>query len=135
MTKVRRLCATAVVVLLMAPMTGCTAADDFFAAVFLSLACATGGFGPDPCLGYRLSIAAGRYRVARDNCGKDLAGCASSLCPLRTQLLELAAEQCTNLQEQAQHAAVPHGLQPQSQCNVGSDQDTVAEAQAVGGCP
>jgi hypothetical protein len=133
MRKVRRLCATAVVVLLMAPMTGCTA-DDFFGAAFLSLGCATSGFGPDPCIAYRLSIAAGRYRTALENCIKDLSACASSICPLRSQLLELAAEQCTNLQEQAQHATVPSGS-PQSQCNVGSDQDTVDNARALGGCP
>jgi RHS repeat-associated protein len=132
MRKVRRLCATAVVTLLMAPMTGCSA-DDFFAAIFLSLACAADAFGPDPCGEIRLSNAVSQYWGARNNCHNDGSAACASICPLRSQLLEAAAEQCSNLQEQAQHAVVPSGPR---QCNLGLDaQGALADASAIAGCP
>jgi hypothetical protein len=133
MRKMRRLWATALVALLLLPMTGCSASDFFF-VLFLSLECAADAANVDACTSYRLSIAADRFVRVYNHCvDPTLPGCAE-LCPLAAQLVELGAEVCSNQQEHPQQAAAPGGSQS-SMCQLGSDTAGLVKTAASLGCP
>jgi hypothetical protein len=132
--RLRRVCATAIVVMMTAPTTGCSA-SDFLGVLFLSLGCAFGAVGTDGCIDVRLAHAAALYQDAYNSCNVFHESCNYPFCQLKAQLRELKDEECSNQQDHWQVSTTPGGAKPPFQCKLGEGvQDALRNSESLA-CP
>jgi hypothetical protein len=107
----RRVCATLIVVMVTVSMTGCSA-DEFFGAILFSLACASSAEGPEHCFSFLMPDSTPPNPPASSS---------AATCQVRSQTRELAAQQCSNQQDQWQIATTPGALQDPLRCRLSAN--------------